>query len=47
MKINSDSIHRLHYISQQASDGSHLTAIHQALEAGCKWIQLRIKDQNP
>jgi thiamine-phosphate pyrophosphorylase len=43
----SDTIHRLHYISQQASDGSHLTAIHQALEAGCKWIQLRIKDQNP
>jgi thiamine-phosphate pyrophosphorylase len=38
-------IDKLHYISQQAEDGSHLTAIQQALEAGCKWIQLRIKNQ--
>jgi thiamine-phosphate pyrophosphorylase len=39
------SIDKLHYISQQASDGSHLTAIQQALDAGCQWIQLRIKNQ--
>jgi len=38
-------IDNLHYISQQAADGSHLTAIQQALAAGCKWIQLRIKNQ--
>ncbi|HAL82394.1 MAG TPA: thiamine phosphate synthase [Mucilaginibacter sp.] len=38
-------IDKLHYISQQPEEGSHLTAIQQALEAGCKWIQLRVKNQ--
>jgi thiamine-phosphate pyrophosphorylase len=38
-------IDKLHYISQQAQDGSPLTAIRQALAAGCKWIQLRVKNQ--
>ncbi len=38
-------IDKLHYISQQPQNGSHLTAIRQALDAGCKWIQLRIKNQ--
>jgi thiamine-phosphate pyrophosphorylase len=38
-------IDKLHYISQQPQNGSHLTAIKQALEAGCKWIQLRVKNQ--
>jgi thiamine-phosphate pyrophosphorylase len=38
-------IDRLHYISQQANDGSQLTAIQQALDAGCRWIQLRVKNQ--
>jgi thiamine-phosphate pyrophosphorylase len=38
-------IDKLHYISQQPENGTHLTAISQALEAGCKWIQLRIKNQ--
>ncbi|EOR94173.1 Thiamin-phosphate pyrophosphorylase [Arcticibacter svalbardensis MN12-7] len=40
-------IDQLQYISQPAADGSHLTAIKIALEAGCKWIQLRIKNQSP
>jgi len=40
------NIDRLHYISQNAMDGSHLTSIRQALDAGCKWIQLRVKDEN-
>jgi thiamine-phosphate pyrophosphorylase len=40
-------IDQLHYISQPAADGSHLTAIKQALDGGCKWIQLRIKNQSP
>jgi thiamine-phosphate pyrophosphorylase len=40
------TIDRLHYISQPAGDGSHLTSIEKALQAGCKWIQLRIKDQS-
>lgn len=38
-------IDKLHYISQQPKNGSHLTAIKQALEAGCKWVQLRVKNQ--
>jgi thiamine-phosphate pyrophosphorylase len=38
-------IDRLHYISQEPGTGSHLTAINQALDAGCKWVQLRVKDQ--
>jgi thiamine-phosphate pyrophosphorylase len=38
-------IDKLHYISQQPENGTHLTAISHALEAGCKWVQLRVKDQ--
>ncbi|MEB0261979.1 MULTISPECIES: thiamine phosphate synthase [unclassified Mucilaginibacter] len=38
-------IDKLHYISQQPENDSHLTAISQALEAGCKWVQLRVKNQ--
>lgn len=38
-------IDKLHYISQEPENGSHLTAIAQALEAGCKWIQLRVKNR--
>jgi thiamine-phosphate pyrophosphorylase len=38
-------IDKLHYISQQPENGTHLSAIKMALDAGCKWIQLRIKDQ--
>jgi thiamine-phosphate pyrophosphorylase len=38
-------IDRLHYISQEPKTGSHLTAISQALDAGCKWVQLRVKEQ--
>jgi thiamine-phosphate pyrophosphorylase len=38
-------IDRLHYISQQPANGTHITAIKAALKAGAKWIQLRIKAQ--
>lgn len=38
-------IDRLHYISQQPEKGTHLTAIRTALEAGIKWVQLRVKNQ--
>ncbi|GGE65722.1 thiamine-phosphate diphosphorylase [Pedobacter psychrotolerans] len=38
-------IDRLHYISQEPENGTHLTAIKVALEAGAKWIQLRVKNQ--
>ena len=39
-------IDKLHYISQQPENGTHLTAISNALEAGSKWVQLRLKDQH-
>lgn len=39
------NIDKIHYISQAAADGSHLTAIENVLKAGCKWIQLRVKAQ--
>ncbi|MEO6522893.1 MAG: thiamine phosphate synthase [Mucilaginibacter sp.] len=38
-------IDRLHYISQQPENGTHITAIKAALEAGARWIQLRVKNQ--
>lgn len=38
-------IDKLQYISQQSDDISHLSAIQQALDAGCKWIQLRVKNR--
>ncbi|BAV09181.1 thiamine-phosphate diphosphorylase [Filimonas lacunae] len=38
-------IHPLHYISQEQAGLSHTTAIHQALDAGCRWIQLRVKEK--
>lgn len=38
-------IDQLHYISQSTENTSHLEAIEQVLQAGGKWIQLRVKDQ--
>jgi thiamine-phosphate pyrophosphorylase len=38
-------IDKLHYISQNISGGTHLDAIKEVLDAGGKWIQLRVKDQ--
>jgi thiamine-phosphate pyrophosphorylase len=39
-------IDKLHYVSQNPSNGgNHLDAIKEVLDAGGKWIQLRIKDQ--
>lgn len=38
-------ISRLQYISQQTASLSHTDAIRRALDAGCTWIQLRIKEQ--
>lgn len=39
-------ISQLHYISQSNKEISHLMAVENALKAGCKWIQLRIKDES-
>lgn len=38
-------ISKLHYLSQQTADLSHLAAIRRALAAGCQWIQLRVKNE--
>lgn len=38
-------ISSLHYISQQTNNASHLDNILSACEAGCRWIQLRIKNE--
>lgn len=38
-------IYPLQYISQAPRTGTHLDAIEQVLQAGGKWIQLRIKNQ--
>ncbi|WP_158856068.1 thiamine phosphate synthase [Lunatibacter salilacus] len=37
-------INKLQYISQEKPFNSHVEAIKHVLEAGCKWIQLRIKN---
>lgn len=37
-------IDKLHYISQALPGRTHLTTIGKVLEAGVKWIQLRVKD---
>jgi thiamine-phosphate pyrophosphorylase len=41
-----DTIAKLHFISSQKSGLSHLQSIQKALDAGCKWIQLRVKNQS-
>ena len=43
----SNGIDQLHFISNQTNDLTHLESIKSALNAGCKWIQLRIKNQLP
>ena len=37
-------ISNLHYISQQTASAEHTDNIRAACDAGCNWIQLRIKD---
>ncbi|MFD2036561.1 thiamine phosphate synthase [Belliella marina] len=41
MKIE---INKLQYISQEKPFNTHLEAIENVLKAGCKWIQLRLKN---
>lgn len=40
-------ISNLHYISQQTATAGHTDNIKAACDAGCNWIQLRIKDTAP
>ncbi|TKT88634.1 thiamine phosphate synthase [Dyadobacter frigoris] len=37
---------KLQFISNQTKDITHLGSIQTALDAGCRWIQLRVKDQS-
>jgi len=41
------NISTLHYISQQSAAADHTTNIQAACDAGCNWIQLRIKHSTP
>jgi thiamine-phosphate pyrophosphorylase len=38
-------IAKLQYISQQTNALTHLGAIHKSLDAGCLWVQLRVKNE--
>lgn len=38
-------LERVYFISQQTAAKTHITAIEEALDAGCKLVQLRVKDQ--
>lgn len=40
-------IDKLQFISNKTKDISHLESIRLALDAGCKWIQLRMKNESP
>lgn len=40
-------IDKLQFISNQTKDTSHLESIKLALDAGCRWIQLRMKNELP
>ncbi|MDQ6477011.1 thiamine phosphate synthase [Dyadobacter sp. LHD-138] len=40
-------IDKLQFISNQTRDTSHLESIKLALDAGCRWIQLRMKNELP
>lgn len=40
-------ISNLHYISQQTNGADHTDNIKAACDAGCNWIQLRIKNASP
>ncbi|WP_256009954.1 thiamine phosphate synthase [Desertivirga xinjiangensis] len=39
-------IDRLHFISQKTTTNDHLDGIENALISGCKWIQLRVKNES-
>ncbi|GGB95633.1 thiamine phosphate synthase [Dyadobacter sediminis] len=40
-------IDKLQFISSESNGITHIESIQNALDAGCKWIQLRIKNQSP
>jgi thiamine-phosphate pyrophosphorylase len=45
LRSGAKDIDRLHFISQENERMSHIDSIRLALEAGCRWIQLRVKNR--
>jgi thiamine-phosphate pyrophosphorylase len=43
LKMSKQDLPKLHYVSQTKEGLTHLEAIEQACQAGCKWVQLRMK----
>lgn len=43
LQLEPPFVDRLHFISNETHDMSHIDSIRLALEAGCRWIQLRVK----
>ncbi|MET7256979.1 thiamine phosphate synthase [Dyadobacter fermentans] len=44
-KDEADFVDRLHFISNETGTMSHIDSIRLALKAGCRWIQLRVKNR--
>jgi thiamine-phosphate pyrophosphorylase len=44
IKMSKQDLPKLHYVSQTKDGLTHLEAIETACEAGCKWVQLRMKE---
>jgi thiamine-phosphate pyrophosphorylase len=44
-KKKSGFVDKLHFISNETGTMSHIDSIRLALEAGCRWIQLRVKNR--
>lgn len=43
MKLNN---YRLQFITHYSKDYSYIDSVHMALEGGCRWVQLRMKDSD-
>jgi thiamine-phosphate pyrophosphorylase len=44
IKMSTQDLPKLHYVSQTKEGLTHLEAIENACQAGCKWVQLRMKE---
>lgn len=44
IKMSTQDLPKLHYVSQSKEGLTHLEAIENACQAGCKWVQLRMKE---
>lgn len=44
IKMSKQGLPKLHYVSQRKEGLTHLEAIETACQAGCRWVQLRMKN---